>query len=208
VNMGRGLEHFAEGLSAVYGRMATALKPGAPLSFTYHHNSIDAYLPIAVAILDAGLTCSASFPCPAEMSASIHINATSSSIVDTVFICRSTGTVPKKWVVDTAEGVARLVNEDIEMLLPAYRPTHGDIRCIVFGHLTRLAVWHLRSSWDRKVPVMRRVAAVAAWTSELGGEDAVLRCLNGASDGMPLLDGVGARENAANYGEGETLVSF
>ena len=52
-NMGRGLDHFTEGLSMVFRRMAKALKPGSPLVFTYHHNSLDAYLPIAVAILDS-----------------------------------------------------------------------------------------------------------------------------------------------------------
>ncbi len=90
-DMGRGLEHFAEGLSAVFQRMAQALKPGGPLAFTYHHNDLNAYVPVAVAMLDAGLTCSASLPCPAEMGASIHISGTGSSIVDTVFVCRSTG---------------------------------------------------------------------------------------------------------------------
>jgi putative DNA methylase len=82
--MERGLEHFAEGLSAVFTKMAAALKPGSPLAFTYHHNTIEAYFPVAVAILDSGLKCSASIPCPAEMGASIHINGTGSSIVDTV----------------------------------------------------------------------------------------------------------------------------
>ena len=71
------------------------------------------YHPFAVAILDVGLTCSASLPCPAEMGASIHINGTGSSIIDTVFVCRSTGSVPKKWVVDSIKGVAELVEEDL-----------------------------------------------------------------------------------------------
>ena len=34
----RDLEHFTEGLAAVYRAMARALKPGAPLAFTFHHN--------------------------------------------------------------------------------------------------------------------------------------------------------------------------
>jgi putative DNA methylase len=72
----RGIEHFTEGLSHVYSRMAKALKPKAPLAFTYHHNKLDAYLAVGVAILDAGLTCSASLPCPAEMGGSIHIHGT------------------------------------------------------------------------------------------------------------------------------------
>ena len=56
-DMGRGLVHFTDGLSSVFRRMADALKVGAPLAFTYHHNDLAAYHPIAVAVLDAGLTC-------------------------------------------------------------------------------------------------------------------------------------------------------
>ena len=81
----RGLDHFTEGLAAVYSRMARALKPDAPLAFTYHHNKLEAYSAVGVAILDSGLTGSASLPCPAEMGSSIHIHGTASSIVDTVF---------------------------------------------------------------------------------------------------------------------------
>jgi hypothetical protein len=85
----RGLSHFAEGLSQVFCRMAKALRPGSPLAFTFHHNTLEAYQPIAVAILDAGMACTASIPCPAEMAASIHINGTGSSVIDTVFVCRA-----------------------------------------------------------------------------------------------------------------------
>ena len=63
----RGLDHFADGLAGVYRAMARALKPGAPLAFTFHHNRIEPYHAVGVAILDAGLTCLASLPCPAEM---------------------------------------------------------------------------------------------------------------------------------------------
>ncbi len=94
VTQDRGLDHFTEGLSAVYSRMARALKPGAPLAFTYHHNKLKAYYAVGVAVLDAGLVCSASLPCPAEMGGSIHIRGTMSSIIDTVFICRTSGAAP------------------------------------------------------------------------------------------------------------------
>ena len=59
-SMGRDIEDFTEGLSSVFRQMAKALKPGSPLAFTYHHNDLNAYFPVAVAILDSGLTCSAS----------------------------------------------------------------------------------------------------------------------------------------------------
>ncbi|MDZ7666751.1 MAG: hypothetical protein U5K27_15755 [Desulfotignum sp.] len=79
VDMGRDLNHFTNGLSTVFQRMAKALKKGAPFVFTYHHNKLEAYYPVAVAILDADLVCSASLPCPGEMGGSIHINGTGSS---------------------------------------------------------------------------------------------------------------------------------
>jgi putative DNA methylase len=93
----RGLNHFAEGLSAVYQRMARALKPGAPMAFTFHHNRLEVYHAVGVALLDSGLVCSTTLPCPAEMGGSIHIHGTRSSIVDTVFVCRATGSTKKAY---------------------------------------------------------------------------------------------------------------
>jgi adenine-specific DNA methylase len=141
----RGLAHFAEGLANVYKRMTQALKPGAPLVFTYHHNQQDAYLAVGMAILDAGLTCSASLPCPAEMGGSIHIHGTASSIVDTVFVCRQSGTTPRPWLFDDADGLVRIVSGELaELRAAGMKPTAGDIRCTALGHITRTAIWQLR----------------------------------------------------------------
>ena len=173
-DMARGLAHFTEGLSSVFQRMAFALKPGSPLAFTYHHNDLKAYYPIAVAILDAGLTCSASLPCPAEMSASIHISGTKSSIIDTVFICRTVGTVPENWVPNSSQGVADLVSVDLGKLRNGnVKPTLGDTRCIAYGHLVRLAIWHLRNNWDKTAKVGKRIMAVDEWFRDFGGWPAV-----------------------------------
>ena len=116
VTQDRGLTHFTEGLSSVYSRMAEALKPGAPLVFTYHHNKLDAYCAVGVAILDAGLVCSASLPCPAEMGGSIHIHGTASSIMDTVFVCRSSGQTPGRWLFDTPERLVEIAGDDLAHL--------------------------------------------------------------------------------------------
>jgi len=145
----RDLEHFAEGLAAVYTRMARTLKPGAPLVFTYHHNQQDAYLAVGMAILDAGLVCSASLPCPAEMGGSIHIHGTNSSIVDTVFVCRHRGTAPRAWLFEEADGLAGIMAKELaELRAAGMKPTTGDIRCMALGHITRMAIWKLRPSWD------------------------------------------------------------
>ena len=176
VTQERGLEHFTEGLSAVYSRMAAALKPGAPLVFTYHHNKLDAYCAVGVAILDAGLVCSASLPCPAEMGGSIHIHGTTSSIVDTVFVCRTSGEAPESWLFDSPERLIEILGENLSQLSAAGRQaTHGDARCIAFGHLTRDAVWRLRTDWDRSLPTAHKIAAVRDRMSVYGEADKLAR---------------------------------
>ncbi len=172
----RGLEHFATGLSEVYSRMADALKPGAPLVFTYHHNKIEAYCAVGVAILDAGMVCSAALPCPAEMGGSIHIHGTSSSIVDTVFVCRSPSHARGQRLFSTPEGIAGIVGEDLAQLARAGRtPTHGDTRCIVLGHLTRMAVWEHREAWDRTGAMTAKLSAVNATMAAYGDLDGLAR---------------------------------
>ena len=176
VTQNRGLEHFTEGLSTVYSRMARALKPGAPLAFTYHHNKLDAYCAVGVAILDAGLVCSASLPCPAEMGGSIHIHGTSSSIIDTVFVCRNSGTTPESWLFDTPERLLEIVGEDLTHLASTGRtPTYGDTRCIVLGHLTRMAVWVLRDGWEGSRPTAEKIAIVRERITGYGDPDRLAR---------------------------------
>jgi hypothetical protein len=200
-DMGRGLDHFTDGLSAVFQRMAGALKPGSPLVFTYHHNDIKAYYPVAAAILDAGLTCSASIPSPGEMGASIHINGTGSSIIDTVFVCRSTGVVKKACLAETPRDVARLVEEDLGSLVAGnVKPTKGDMRCIAFGHLIRLAIWYLRKTWNPEETAASKISRIAAWIQAFGGWTKVEMYLEGttiAHYNGPLFE---VREKTESYG--------
>jgi len=209
VNMGRDINHFTEGLSKVFQRMAKALKPGRPLVFTYHHNDIKAYIPIAVAILDAGLTCSASLPCPAEMGASIHISGTGSSIIDTVFVCRMTGVVPKRWLTETPAGVAILVKSDIEKLSRGnVKPTQGDIRCIAYGHLIRIAIWSLRKGWDKNIRTETRISILELWLQQFGGWAEVSNNLKGAKPTNKEEKLLMVREKPVAYGEEYAEVSF
>jgi hypothetical protein len=155
--------------------MARALKIGRPLAFTFHHNSLDAYTSIAVAILDSGLTCSASLPSPAEMGGSIHINGTGSSIIDTIFVCRKTGRVSRRTLASAAAELGGIVKHDLDQLLEGgVKATLGDIRCIIAGHLTRLAIWNLRHHWRSDAPIARRLRMVTEWFAEFGGVNEVL----------------------------------
>jgi adenine-specific DNA methylase len=155
----RDLAHFAEGLAQAFSRSARALKPGAPLVFTYHHNRQEAYLAAGVAILDAGLTCSASLPCPAEMGGSIHIHGTGSSILDSVFVCRDSGQTPRAWLFEDVDGLARILETELaELRAAGMTPTEGDIRCAAFGHITRMTIWRLRPKWDRSFSTQTKLA--------------------------------------------------
>ncbi|MCP4401099.1 MAG: DNA methylase, partial [bacterium] len=209
VDMGRGIEHFTQGLSAVFQKMAKALKPGSPLAFTYHHNKIEAYYPVAVAILDAGLTCSASLPCPAEMGASIHIKKTGSSIIDTIFVCRTTGVMQRKWIVDSPYELARIVEDDLNQLKAGnVEPTHGDIRCVAYGHLIRMAIWSLRQNWNKNESTTSRIIKIADWLQLFGGWTEVEKCIEFKREtpkDSPLFS---VHENDTNYGEEYTEVPF
>lgn len=204
---GRGLEHFTDGLSAVYRNMARGLKPGAPLVFTYHHNKLEAYQAIGVAILDAGLTCSASIPCPAEMGGSIHIHGTGSSIIDTVFVCRSSGEAVTQTLCNTPAALVRVVLRDLDQLRVAgLKLTVGDIRCITFGHTTRMAVWTLRRSWDSRHSTSKKLRILAEQLSAFGDlEDVVEQAYAGTGSRrghtalVPIAIGNGKRPDAVSF---------
>lgn len=209
MTMARGLDHFTAGLASVFSRFSQALKPGRPFVFTYHHNSIDAYYPIAVAMLDAELVCSASLPCPGEMSGSIHIHQTNSSIIDTVFVCRTTGRFQRRLLAGDAKKVASLVIEDLEKLRSGgVRLTKGDVRCITFGHLIRLAVWKLRSEWDKVVPWAEKLTRVERSVDRLGIKGEIESYVDAAFE-LSAKRVSWIREKAEkSYGDSDGEVSF
>jgi len=182
VNMNRGLEHFTEGLSATFKKMAAALKPGALLAFTYHHNEIEAYLPVAVAILDSGFISTATIPSPSEMGASIHINGTNSSRIDSLFICRSSESLSNYQFLFSPEEITKFVEIDISNLIKAkFKPKNGDIRCIAYGHMIRSAIAYLSTNWDKDKTTKERLNSVRMALKEIGGLDTMRRCLKSSS---------------------------
>ena len=204
--MNRGVEEFAEGLSTAFRRMESALKPDAPLVFTYHHNRMQAYLPIAVALLDAELTCTVSLPCPGEMSASIHISHSQSSVVDTVFVCRKRGSVSRRLFVYSARDIAALVANDVALLRTAGVTTRkGDARCILYGHMTRLAIWALRRTWDKTAPVATRLARVGEVLDNMGGADAILKQLEMDLEHSPTVVQASVSDRVADYAEDDEI---
>lgn len=159
---GRDLLHFTEGLSGVFTKAADTLKPGAPFVFTYHHNDVEAYVPVVIAILDAGLRCTATLPCPAEMTASLHINGTGSSVIDTIVVCRKHDNRARKIAVST-EALLAWLRDDIQSLSKGrIACSRGDLSCLAMGHLARAAISQLRDRWRDDARTAEKMAEVTA----------------------------------------------
>lgn len=172
---GRGLEHFTEGLSEVFCHYAQALKPSAPFVFTFHHNDPAAYVPLVVAILDAGMDCMATIPAAAEMAASLHIRGTTSSVVDSVFVCRRR--VASATSLDLA---ASLAADVAQMTEAGLKVRAGDVRCLGAGHLARFAINRMSAQWLATAPLKDRISAATraiAEVSELTSLDDIVTTL-------------------------------
>ena len=63
------------------------------------------------------------------------------------------GATPRAWLSEDAEGLALIMAKELADLRAAgMKPTAGDIRCIALGHITRMAIRQIRSSWDATLP--------------------------------------------------------
>jgi hypothetical protein len=143
------------------------------------------------------------------MGGSIHINKTGSSIIDTVFVCRVTGKVPRRLIVEAPGDIANLVREDIERLRAGtVMPTRGDVRCILFGHMIRLAIWQLRHTWKRDTAIEEKLAIVARYIQNTGGFQSVEPCLGDDLLSAPRSQRAIVREDKVTYGTNDDDISF
>jgi hypothetical protein len=173
-NMSRSIEQFTMGLSGVFSNISNGLKKNAPLVFTYHHNDITAYFPIAVAILDSGLSCTKVLPCPAEMGASIHIKGTGSSIIDSIFVCRKIISP-----VDDENVIFSNLRDDIIALSTApYIPTKGDIRCMAHGHIIRHCINSCLNIWKNDISINEKIMILNDYYSHINGPDLLNALIN------------------------------
>lgn len=116
------------------------------------------------------------------MGGSIHIHGTASSIVDTVFVCRHRGTPPRASLFrNTGELVQLMAHELDELREGGMKPTAGDIRCIAFGHITRMAIWNLRADWDAARPTGEKLTTIRQAMDTITTADAVRATLEGAA---------------------------
>ena len=187
---GRGLENFTKGLSEVFQRMADGLKSGAPLVFTYHHNDPDAYIPVIIGILDAGLNVTGTLVAPAEMSASLHISGTGSSTVDTIFVCRDEDSNSRETVAELAEAAQELQEGGVD-------PTDGDLECMVLGHFSQRVINILYDDWDSNACTSNKIERVRNEFNQILDHDSVdsmvssicEECANQLEDGQAVHGG-------------------
>lgn len=164
--LGRRIEHFTEGLSTVFRHYAAALKPGAPFVFTYHHNDPTAYIAVVVAILDAGLDCTATLPAAAEMSASLHILGTKSSVLDSIFVCRRANVMQQAHA-----DVREMLRKDAALMAAAgVKVSQGDVRCLACGHIARVAINELHEGWDKNASLPDRMARAGERLAEIADD--------------------------------------
>jgi len=159
---GKDLSFFTEGLSTVFSAAARALKRDSPFVFTYHHNRLEAYAPVCVALLDAQLICTAVLPAPAEMVASIHISGTQSSVIDSVVVARkAVHRIPMP--ITDASTLKKILAEDSRYLIEGgVRVSKGDLVCIGLGLLMASANRRLYRTWKPDLRIPEKLAIVLA----------------------------------------------
>jgi hypothetical protein len=103
--------------------------------------------------------------------------------------------IPRKWLPKDAQGLASIVEEDLRNLrLGKVGPTYGDLRCIILGHLTRLAIWNLRKEWCWEADTEKKLLTVNGWMEHFGGLSAVEEHLDLTSSGIPRIRFAGIQE--------------
>ena len=135
------------------------------------------------------------------MGGSIHIHGTTSSIIDTVFVCRASEPAEAGWHADSPEQLAAIVSDDLAALAATGRQaTPGDTRCLVFGHLSRLAVRKLRHGWNRDLSTANKIAVLADAVGAFGGAEGIAKQAAAKEANAtrlgPLFDAAASRQEA------------
>lgn len=107
------IDGFARRLGRAFSNVRSALKPGAPMTFTYHSSHEDAWTALGRALEQSGFRVSAVFPLWADGRSGGHGHAGNCEW-DLVFVCRSAGSPTKAITVSREEWLRSLEDETIE----------------------------------------------------------------------------------------------
>ena len=112
------------------------------------------------------MDCTATLPVAAEMSASLHILGTKSSVLDSVFVCRNVNTSHQ-----ARADVRKVLDQDAALMAAAeVKVSHGDIRCLASGHIARTSINGLRDGWDSSAPLSNRMRRAEERLVELASD--------------------------------------
>lgn len=153
---GSELVEYALSLQDTFKRFANGLKSKGLFVFTFHHNRLEVYAAVIVALLNARLRCTYSFPCPSEMSASIHILGRNASRVDMIFVCRKIG-VKKSPFVPSLTLTLKTYSRSLESVGLRIKP--ADKRSILYGLAACLSVARLEREWQSNRSISQSLQA-------------------------------------------------
>nr|MBA3897536.1 DNA methylase [Sphingomonadaceae bacterium] len=124
-----------------------------------------------------------------------------------VFVCRDTGTTPRDWLFEDAAGLAEILAKELaELRTAGMKPTAGDIRCIALGHITRMAIWKLRPSWDATLAAEKKLEIFRHAMDAIATVEGVTKLLEGAK--VPQFAMVGGLFAEQEEGELANAVAF
>jgi len=88
------------------------------------------------------------------------------------------------------------------------KETQGDIRCVVFGHLIRLAVWHLRDRWNPANSIHEKFAVVGSEVKSLQSKFDMERWLNERTSPLLRRQAWRERENTTTFEGSSDAIPF
>src|ERR1035437_106950 len=82
------------------------------------------------------------------------------------------------------------------------KPTAGDIRCTALGHITRMAIWQLRPSWDGRLPTAKKLSVFRKAMDALATvEDVKIRLEGTRAQEPALVGGLFAQEETRDLAD-------
>lgn len=147
---------YSARLSRVFVAATARLLPSRPFCFTYHHSKLEAYVPIVVACLDAGLLPTAVYACPSEMRVSSHLRSRKAASVDSVFVLRKPPLPPPATGFSPGEASSTLARQLRHLRAAKVTLTSSDRTCLRLGVAAIAATASNAPSWHPANPIRER----------------------------------------------------
>lgn len=164
------LNEFTQMLSATFGNVVRSLRPSAPFAFTYAHEDALGYVPVVVAMLDAGLSCTRVCPVLKRMHVKVSVDRAYEPGVEALFVGRQRMLGGDMGSEHADEGELRgsrlseACAREIEQFMAQMREVgvsvaDVDRQSFIFACIARWAVLSLEVGWEdmRLLPLAERV---------------------------------------------------